>query len=154
MTLPTFRVRVLQGPNLNLVGSREPDIYGSETLADIEQRLLALGEALGVELGTYQSNHEGALIDEIQASKGAWDGLILNLGAYTHTSIAIRDALAAVDIPFVEVHLSNLHARETFRQRSMVADLAVGVVMGFGPESYLLGLRGLVGQLRWRRASE
>lgn len=147
MSSPALRVLVIHGPNLNLLGTREPGIYGAQTLDDVNVRLAHLGEELQVALEFLQSNHEGTLVDAVQAARGRFDGLLLNLGAYTHTSIAIRDALAAVSIPFVEVHLSNLHAREAFRQRSMVADLAIGLVMGFGATSYELGLRGLVSRL-------
>lgn len=135
---------VLHGPNLDLLGTREPDKYGQLTLDDINRLLHDRAAVLGVELECCQTNHEGALVEKIHAARGQKDGLILNLAAYTHTSIAIRDALAAVSLPFVEVHLTNVHAREPFRHRSMVADLAVGVVQGFGAESYLLGLEGLV----------
>jgi 3-dehydroquinate dehydratase-2 len=138
-----MRVTVVNGPNLNLLGRREPAVYGTATLADIEALVRAEAAGLGVEIRWVQSNHEGAIIDEIQALPGSSDGLILNAGAYTHTSLAIRDALLAVEIPFVEVHLSNLFARETRRRHSMVADLALGVVTGFGPVGYLLALRAL-----------
>ncbi len=138
-----MRVLVVHGPNLNLLGTREPGVYGAETLASIEERLRALAAELGVSLEFFQSNHEGALVDRIQAARGRADGILINPAAYTHTSVAIRDALLAVGLPFVEVHLSNVHAREPFRHRSLLSDRALGVVMGFGAESYLLGLRGL-----------
>ncbi|HUI25767.1 MAG TPA: type II 3-dehydroquinate dehydratase [Candidatus Kryptonia bacterium] len=148
----TRRVLVLHGPNLNLIGTREPTVYGRETLADIERRLRQLATELGVTLDAFQSNSEGALVDRIHAARGATDGILINPGAYTHTSIALRDALLAVDLPTVEVHLSNVHRREKFRHRSLIAPVAVGQVLGFGGDSYLLGLRALVGELN-RRAS-
>lgn len=141
-------ILVLHGPNLNLLGTREPEIYGKSTLAEIDAALAAEAKRLDVSLETFQSNAEGALIDRIQAAAGRSDGIVINAGAYTHTSIAIRDALAAVAIPAVEVHLSNLHRREAFRRRSRLAGVVLGRVEGFGPESYLLGLLGLVHRLR------
>jgi 3-dehydroquinate dehydratase-2 len=147
-----LRVGVLHGPNLDLLGRREPETYGRASLAEIDSLLQAHATALGVTLTCHQSNHEGVLVEQIHAAANTLDGLVLNLAAYTHTSIAIRDALAAVAVPFVEVHLSNLHAREAFRQQSMVADLAIGVVQGFGPDSYLFGLEGLVRWLTRRKA--
>jgi 3-dehydroquinate dehydratase-2 len=142
------RVLVLHGPNLNLLGLREPGIYGAETLEGIEASLRELSEELGVEVEFFQSNSEGALVDAIQAARGRIDGIVVNPAAYTHTSVAIRDALLAVGILFVEVHLSNVHGRERFRRRSFFADVAVGTVAGFGGESYRLGLRGLVAAIR------
>lgn len=145
------QVLVLNGPNLDRLGTREPGKYGTKTLAEINGDLAALAPTLGVRLVFFQSNHEGALIDRIHATAGGADpalravGIVFNAGAYTHTSIAIRDALTAVAIPFVEVHLSNVHARESFRHHSVLADVAVGVVCGFGAQSYELGLRGLLG---------
>jgi len=141
-------VLVIHGPNLNLLGTREPGTYGSDTLDAIEARLRSLAGELGVALECFQSNHEGALVDRIQQARGWADGILINPAAYTHTSVALRDALLAVAVPFVEVHLSNVYAREPFRHRSLLADRAAGVVMGFGAESYLLGLRGLVARLR------
>ena len=148
---------VLHGPNLNLLGSREPGLYGRATLPDIDASLQERAQALGVGLECFQSNHEGALVERIHqagaATGGGWyDGILINAGAYTHTSIAIRDALLAVAIPFVEVHLSNVHAREPFRHHSTLADKAVGVICGFGPMSYSLALDGLVTHLRAREA--
>jgi 3-dehydroquinate dehydratase-2 len=140
-------VLVVHGPNLNLIGTREPDVYGRETLANIETRLRELAAELGVSLETFQSNSEGALVDRIHAARGAADGILINPGAYTHTSIALRDALLAVELPTVEVHLSNVHRREEFRRQSLIAPVAVGQVLGFGGNSYLLGLRALVGEL-------
>jgi 3-dehydroquinate dehydratase-2 len=135
------RVLVLHGPNLNLVGTREPGIYGRETLADIERRLRGLAGELGIALESFQSNSEGKLVDRIQAAGQSADVIVVNAGAYTHTSVAIRDALLATGLPVIEVHLSNTYKREAFRQRSLIADIAVGQIVGFGAESYLLGLR-------------
>ena len=139
-----MHIAVVNGPNLNLLGVREPALYGSATLADIEAAVRARARQLGVEIGWLQSNHEGALVEAIQALRGRADGAIINAAAYTHTSIAVRDAVLAAAVPFVEVHLTNIWAREEERRRSLLADLAVGVVAGFGAESYLLGLEGLV----------
>jgi 3-dehydroquinate dehydratase-2 len=135
-------ILVLNGPNLNLLGTREPQIYGSTTLADIERELSATAAARQARVSFFQSNHEGALVDRIQAARGEGvDFIIINAGALTHTSVALRDALAAVGIPFVEVHLSNVHRREDFRHRSFMADLAVGVVAGLGPAGYRCALQ-------------
>jgi 3-dehydroquinate dehydratase II len=142
-----MRLLVLHGPNLNLLGHREPGLYGSRSLDQINAALAARAQALGAELECFQSNHEGALVDRIQAARGQCQGLLINAGAYTHTSIALRDALLAVEIPFVEVHLSNVHAREPFRHHSCLADKALGVICGFGPASYSLALEGLVEHL-------
>ena len=139
-----MHIAVVNGPNLNLLGVREPALYGSATLADIEAAVRARARQLGVEIGWLQSNHEGALVEAIQALRGRADGAIINAAAYTHTSIAVRDAVLVAAVPFVEVHLTNIWAREEERRRSLLADLAVGVVAGFGAESYLLGLEGLV----------
>ena len=143
-----MRLLVLHGPNLNLLGQREPGLYGSRSLDQINAELRRRAQALGAELECFQSNHEGALVDRIQAALGHCEGLLINAGAYTHTSIALRDALLAVAIPFVEVHLSNVHAREPFRHHSFLADKALGVICGFGPASYSLALQGLVDHLR------
>ena len=134
-------VLVLHGPNLNLLGSREPDVYGRETLASIDRRLRETARTGGASLRSQQSNHEGELVDAIQRARAAGvDFIIINPAAYTHTSVALRDALAAVRLPFVEVHLSNIHARETFRRRSLFSDLAVGVICGLGSRGYDLAL--------------
>jgi len=143
-----MRLLVLHGPNLNLLGLREPGLYGSRSLEQINTDLTTRAQALGAQLECFQSNHEGALVDRIQAARGQCAGLLINAGAYTHTSIALRDALLAVEIPFVEVHLSNVHAREPFRHHSYLADRALGVICGFGPTSYSLALEGLVNHLR------
>lgn len=139
-----LRVLVLHGPNLNLLGVREPTIYGHTTLADIDAKLTALGEELGVEVETFQSNHEGELVGKIQEARGRCAAFIINAGAYTHTSVALLDALLAVGLPVVEVHLSNLYKREEFRHHSYIARAAVGQICGFGMDSYLLGLRAVV----------
>ena len=139
---------LLNGPNLNLLGQREPGIYGSGTLASIEDRLRQEATAAGAELECFQSNFEGALVERIHQAVGSSQGILINAGAYTHTSIALRDALLGVAIPYVELHLSNTHAREPFRHRSYLADRAVGVVSGFGAMSYSLALQGLIDHLR------
>ena len=147
--MKTLRILVIHGPNLNLLGTREPGHYGIQTLADINQQLIELGDVLGLEISSFQSNHEGELVDRIQsAASETMDGIIINPAAYTHTSIALRDAMLATGIPFVEVHLSNIHSREEFRHHSMLADAATGVVAGFGGTSYALALRGLNEHLR------
>ena len=142
-----MRVAVISGPNLNLLGRREPEIYGPDTLEEIEQRLRRLGEEIGVEVESFQSNDEGALIDYIQESAERVDAFLVNAGGLTHTSVSLRDALVGVGRPFVEVHLSNPAAREPFRHVSLLTDRALGAVVGFGAESYVLGLRGLVARL-------
>jgi 3-dehydroquinate dehydratase-2 len=143
-----MQLLVLHGPNLNLLGEREPGLYGSTTLAEINEELRRRAAAHGVALECFQSNHEGALVDRIQGGRGAVDGILINAAAYTHTSIALRDALLAVAIPYVELHLSNTHARESFRHQSFLADRAVGVICGFGALSYGLALEGLVAHLQ------
>jgi 3-dehydroquinate dehydratase II len=135
------RVLVLHGPNLNLLGEREPEIYGRVTLRGIDTALQRLGSELGLTVESFQSNSEGALVDRIQAARGNYQALLINPAAYTHTSVAIRDALQMLGIPIIEVHLSNVYRREPFRHHSTIADLADGRIMGFGPDSYYLALR-------------
>jgi len=145
------RIAVLNGPNLNLLGTREPDVYGRETLEEIEAAVQVQAAALGVDCEWTQTNHEGELVEAIQALRQRADGALINAAAFTHTSLAVRDAVLAVGVPFVEVHLSNIFAREAERRRSLLADLALGIVAGFGADSYRLGLDGLVRRLRARR---
>ena len=141
--LPQKKILVIQGPNLNMLGQREPEIYGHQSLDGINAGLLSLGEKLGMEVETFQSNHEGEIVDRIQLAVGSCDGILINPAAYTHTSIAIRDALSLLDIPVVEIHLSNINKREPFRHKSLIADIAKARLAGFGAQGYLLGLKGL-----------
>jgi len=143
----TKPILVIHGPNLNMLGTREPEVYGTATLADIDASLGTLAKELGWTIETFQSNGEGELVTRIQQAASRNAGILINPGAYTHTSVAIRDAVAAVGVPTVECHLSNIHKREEFRHRSLIVGVAVGQVMGFGAESYLLGLRALVSVL-------
>jgi 3-dehydroquinate dehydratase-2 len=139
-----MKILILHGPNLNLLGKREPEIYGRVTLAEINDRCASLAAELGAETEAFQSNHEGELVQRVQDARGVFQALVINPGAYTHTSIALRDAIAAAGIPAVEVHLSNIHRREEFRQHSYIAGVALGQISGFGAESYLLGIRAAV----------
>ena len=139
---------LINGPNLNLVGKREPSIYGSQTLEEIQEELINLAIGLDARLQFFQSNSEGEMIDRIQESIGSIDGILINAGAYTHTSIALRDSLLGVDIPYVEVHLSNIYSREDFRHKSFLSDKALGMGCGFGPISYQLALQGIVSYLK------
>jgi 3-dehydroquinate dehydratase-2 len=143
-----MRIAVLNGPNLNLLGTREPEVYGRATLGEVEQQVRAEAASLGVELTWLQTNHEGAFVEAVQGLRGQADGAIVNAAAFTHTSLAIRDAFLAVKTPFIEVHLSNIFAREPERRHSRLADLALGIIAGFGPVGYVLGLRALVAKLR------
>ncbi|MEM7274832.1 MAG: type II 3-dehydroquinate dehydratase [Actinomycetota bacterium] len=147
MTTGSRRILVLNGPNLNLLGTREPDVYGTETLDDIMGRLTDLARELDCEVRHRQSNSEGALVDAIHDARSWADGIVCNAGAYTHTSIAIRDAITGTGLPVVEVHLSNVHAREEFRHRSLMAPVCVGVIAGFGSDGYRIALTGLLARL-------
>jgi len=143
-----MKILILHGPNLNLLGTREPEVYGSMTLEDINNKLIELGKELGVEVKCLQSNHEGALIDALHDARAWADGVVFNPGGYTHTSIALRDAISAIQIPVIEAHLSNVYAREEFRHTSMISAVCKGKMTGFGWRSYMLGLRGLVDLLK------
>mgnify|MGYP001274478096 CR=1 FL=1 len=145
-----LRLLVLNGPNLNLLGTRQPEVYGSTTLAEVETMCIAAGQALDATVTCAQSNHEGVLIDHIHAAKGTQDGIVLNAGAYTHTSLALMDAIASVELPVVELHLSNIHAREEFRHVSWIGRVALGQICGFGPAGYPLALTALAGHIRSR----
>jgi len=140
-----MKILVIHGPNLNLLGKREPDIYGSFTLDDINDRLAALAGELGVGVSFYQSNHEGELVQKIQDAMGVYQAIVINPGAYTHTSVALRDAIASTGIPTVEAHISNIYKREEFRKHSYISGVAIGQITGFGADSYLLALRAAVG---------
>ena len=142
-----MRVAVLNGPNLNLLGTREPELYGTERLEDIERAVGARADELGAEIEWFQTNHEGEFVDFVQGLPKRFDGALVNAAAFTHTSVAVRDAFLAVKTPFVEVHLSNILAREPERRHSVLADLAVGIIAGFGAQSYLLGLEALIAHL-------
>jgi 3-dehydroquinate dehydratase II len=141
------RVLLLNGPNLNLLGRRDPAVYGAATLADVEDQLVALGAELGVQVECRQSNHEGDLVDAVQQAAGVFDGIVINPGAYAHSSFALRDAVEAVDLPVVEVHISNIHARERFRHTSVTAPVMQGMICGCGTAGYGLGLRAVLARL-------
>ena len=142
------KVLVIHGPNLNLLGKREPGIYGHQSLDEINEQLIERGRKLGIEVVTFQSNHEGVIVEEIQEAIGNFQGIIINPAAYTHTSVAIRDALVMMDVPIVEIHLSNINKRESFRHVSMIADIVTARIAGFGSQGYLLALEGLAGMIR------
>lgn len=149
------KVLVLNGPNLNMLGTREPEIYGHTTLQDIENILIARGKEAGVVVDCYQSNHEGDLVDRLQQANHAYDYIIFNAGAYTHYSIAIRDAIAAIDVPVIEVHISNIHKREAFRHTSVLAPVAMGQICGLGNvESYLAALEAILYKIQHNHANE
>jgi 3-dehydroquinate dehydratase-2 len=143
-----MQIAVLNGPNLNLLGQREPEIYGHSSLAEIETMVRTAAAPMGVEIDWFQTNHEGEMVDAVQRLRGHADGALINAAALTHSSLALRDALLAVKIPFVELHLSNIFAREPERRHSLIADLAIGMVTGFGAQSYVLALQALMGRLR------
>ncbi len=143
-----MHILVIHGPNLNLLGKREPDIYGNSTLDDINRSLESLAGELGTSISCFQSNHEGELVQKVQDAMGGFDAIVINPGAYTHTSVALRDAISATGIPVVETHLSNIHRREEFRKQSYISGVAIGQIAGFGPDSYLLALRAAVGFLK------
>jgi 3-dehydroquinate dehydratase II len=143
-----MRIAVLNGPNLNLLGQREPEVYGSTSLGEIEALVREAAARSGVEISWFQTNHEGEMVDAVQGLRGRADGALINAAALTHSSLALRDALLAVRVPFVELHLSNIFAREAERRHSVIADLALGMITGFGAQSYLLALEALVGRLR------
>ncbi len=148
MTVQPLSILVLHGPNLNMLGKREPGVYGSTTLAEINNLLAEVALKLQAQVFPLQSNHEGVLVDAIHEALGKYQGILINAGAYTHTSVALRDAIAAVNLPTVEVHLSNIYRREEFRHHSYIAPVVIGQISGFGVQSYLLGLQALVEHLR------
>lgn len=139
-----MKILIINGPNINLLGTREPEIYGSLTLDKINEQLQNYAAAKGIEIETYQSNIEGEIVDKIQSVKDSFDGIVINPAAYTHTSVAIRDAISAVALPAVEVHISNIHSREEFRKNSLIAPVCIGQISGFSADSYRLGLKGLI----------
>jgi 3-dehydroquinate dehydratase-2 len=143
-----MHILIIHGPNLNMLGRREPDIYGTFTLEDINGRLAALAKELGTDISFFQSNHEGELVQKIQDAMGIYDAIVINPGAYTHTSVALRDAIASTGIPTIEAHISNIYRREEFRKHSYISGVAVGQITGFGPDSYLLALRAAVAQVK------
>ena len=143
-----MKILLINGANLNMLGLREPEKYGNTTLQDIEATVIARGKELGADVEAWQSNHEGEIVDKIQTSKGVFDGILINAGGYTHTSVVIRDAIAAVGIPTVEIHMTNIHAREEFRHTSLISGVCIGQVVGFKELSYTLALEGLIHHLK------
>ena len=143
-----MKILLINGANLNMLGSREPEKYGSTTLKDIESGVIQRGNELGVQVDVWQSNHEGEIVDKIQSAKGVYDGILINAGGYTHTSVVIRDAIASVQIPTVEIHMTNIHAREEFRHKSLLSGVCIAQVVGFKELSYSLALEGLVNYLK------
>ena len=143
-----MKILLINGANLNMLGSREPEKYGSTTLKDIESGVIQRGNELGVQVDVWQSNHEGEIVDKIQSAKGVYDGILINAGGYTHTSVVIRDAIASVQIPTVEIHMTNIHAREEFRHTSLLSGVCIAQVVGFKELSYILALEGLVNSLK------
>ena len=143
-----LKILLINGANLNLLGTREPEKYGSTSLSDIENSVISQGKRLGVEVDVFQSNHEGEIVDKLQDSRGKYDGILINAGGYTHTSVVIRDAIAAINIPTVEIHMTNIHAREEFRHTSLISGVCIAQVVGFKEQSYLLALEGLVSYLK------
>ena len=143
-----MKILLINGANLNLLGSREPEKYGSTTLKDIESAVIKRGEELGAQVNAWQGNHEGDIVDKIQSAKGVYDGILINAGGYTHTSVVIRDAIASVQIPTVEIHMTNIHAREEFRHTSLISGVCIAQVVGFKELSYTLALEGLVNYLK------
>ena len=141
---------VANGPNLNLLGTRQPDVYGNATLSDVETLCRDTATEVGCSVEFFQSNHEGEMIDALHAARGKYDGIVLNAGAYSHTSIALYDALSAIEIPTVEIHVSNIHAREEFRHRSLITPVALGIISGFGIAGYALGMRAVISHLKER----
>ncbi len=142
-----MKILLINGANLNMLGTREPDKYGNKTLKDIETEVIAYGQELGAEIKVWQSNYEGEIVEKIQSAKGVYDGILINAGGYTHTSVVIRDAISAVNIPAVEIHMTNIHSRENFRHTSLLTGVCIGIVAGFGDKSYTLALEGLVSYL-------
>lgn len=142
-----MKILLINGANLNMLGTREPDKYGNKTLKDIETEVIAYGQELGAEIEVWQSNYEGEIVEKIQSAKGVYDGILINAGGYTHTSVVIRDAISAVNIPAVEIHMTNIHSRENFRHTSLLTGVCIGIVAGFGDKSYTLALEGLVSYL-------
>ena len=142
-----MKILLINGANLNMLGTREPDKYGNKTLKDIENEVVTRGKELGACVDVWQSNYEGEIVEEIQSSKGIYDGILINAGGYTHTSVVIRDAISAVNIPAVEIHMTNIHSREEFRHTSLLTGVCIGIVAGFGEKSYILALEGLVSYL-------